>query len=379
MVRLLLAAGCAVAAAACSRSARISAEIDGAPSTDIVIRQQNINRFDILDTVRTDASGKFTYRVRIEKDDPDFFYIYKGGDKVASLLLQRGDHVHVSADTCGNYTVSGSVESERLAEVEKDYSDFCEVMDSLAREIELAGDDDNDRVTGLNRQLVKEYTTYYRSRVKYVMEHSASLTTIPVFYQTVADNFYVFSQDTDALHFRNISDSLAKVYPESRYVKALRDEAEARSRQLELRIRMQTAESIGFLDLELPDVKGSKVKLSDVDSRVILLCFWSPADALQKMDNVDLLKKAYVAYKDKGLEIYQVAIAADKPAWERVVNAQGLEWINVCDGLGQNSPSLGIYNVSRLPAYFLIVDGQLADMDIVDGKSLMSALREVLK
>ena len=96
------------------------------------------------------------------------------------------------------------------------------------------------------------------------------------------------------------------------------------------------------------------------------------------MFNLDVLKKVYGSYRDRGLEIYQVAIAVDKPSWERVVSAQGLEWTNVCDGLGWNSPAVRMYNVTRLPAYFLIVDGQLSDKVITDEESLVRALRETL-
>lgn len=361
----------------CDRPARISAEIKDAPSSEIVLRQQNVNRYDILDTVRTDASGKFRCKVKLDKGDPDFIYIYRNGRKLASLLLEAGDNVRVVADTAGTYSVQGSAESEKLEQVEHGYADFSARMDSLAAEIDNAGGDSR-KVSALSSEMTKLYTDYYRKCVRYVMENPHSLTVIPVFYQTVGGSFYVFSQDTDALHFRNAADSLATVYPDSRYVKALKDEADARTRQLEMRVRLQSAEQIGFLDIELPDTKGEKIKLSSVDAKAVLLYFWSPADAAQKMFNLDVLKDIYSKYRKKGLEIYQVAIASDKPSWERVVSAQGLEWINVCDGLGQNSPVVGKYNLTRLPAGFLIVDGQLSDKTFSDAASLRKALDEVL-
>lgn len=360
--------------ASCTQKAKISVEIQDAPSSEIVISQQNVNRYDILDTVKTDASGRFTCKVKVEDGDPDFFYLYRNGRKIASLLLQKGDEVYVKADTTGNYEVTGSDESYRLSLVEKEYSDFTSVMDSLVAEISAA---DGDRTAELNREIAREYTAYYRNRVKYVMENSRSLTVVPVFYQTVGGGLYVFSQDTDAIHFRNIADSLSAVYPDSRYVKALREEADARTRRLELMIRMQNADAVGYLDLELPDTQGRKVRLSDVDAKVVLLCFWSPDDAVQKMFNLDVLKNVYARYNDSGFEIYQVAISADKPAWERIVQAQGLEWVNVCDGLGTGSPAAARYNLSKLPSYFLIVDGEMSDRSVTDGKSLRKALKDI--
>ena len=332
----------ALMAAACSRPVRLSVEIQGAPSSDIVLCQQNVNRYDILDTVKTDESGRFSYKLELEKGNPDFIYIYRNGHKLASLLLSEGDRVSVSADTLGHYSVTGSEESEKLMYVDREYAAFTAAMDSLGRAVEAAGDD-RETVARLSGEMTGKYTDYYRQCVRYVMENSRSLTVVPVFFQTVGNSFYVFS-----------------VYPDSKYVRSLRQEAEARTRQLELRVRLQSAEQINFPDLELPDVKGNKVKLSDVDSKAVLVFFWSPADAEQKMFNLDVLKDIYATWHGKGLEIYQVAIATDKPAWERVVNAQGLGWINVCDGLGQNSPAVGQYNIWKLPSCFLIVGKGLA-------------------
>ena len=192
--------------AACSKPARISAEIKGAPASEIVLFQQNVNRYDILDTVKTDDSGRFTYKLDIEKGNPDFVYIYRNGHKLASLLLSDGDRVTVSADTSGHYTVSGSAESEKLMEVERKYAEFAAVMDSLGKAVESAGEDSRE-VARLGGEMTRKYTDYYRQCVRYVMENSRSLTVVPVFYQTVGNSFYVFSQDTDALHFRNAADS----------------------------------------------------------------------------------------------------------------------------------------------------------------------------
>ena len=367
----------AAMAAGCCKSAKLFVEVTGAPESEIVLMQQNVNKYDVLDTVKTDASGKFSFKVKMDKGDPDFVYLYRNGRKLSSLLLSAGDRVSVTADTTGNYTVSGSEESEKLMQVDKDYSAFTETMDSIASAINAAGDDEK-AVAELSRKMTRTYMDYYRKCVRYVMENSRSLTVIPVFYQTVSDSFYVFSQDTDALHFKNVADSLTTVYPDSKYVRALRQEADSRSKRLELRVRMQTAESVGYLDVEMPDTRGQKVRISDLDAKAVLLYFWSPDDALQKMFNLDVMKKVYADYRDKGLEIYQVAIAVDKPAWARIVSAQGLEWTNVCDGLGQNSPVVGMYNITKLPAYFLIADGALSDRVITDEASLRRALDDVL-
>lgn len=368
----------AVLLASCGRTARIEGSVAGLAKGDsVVVKLLDINVYKVLDTIPTDASGHFRYSIEVGKGQPEFVYLFRNDVKLASLLLERGDRVSVTSDTLGNYTVSGSPESEKLSQVEKDFAVFTSRFAALADSLDAAASSAEDAAR-LRREMVREYTDYYRSRVKYILENSHSLTVVPVLYQSVSAGLPVFGQETDAIHFRNICDSLETVYPESRYVKSLRNEAKRRSDLLSLKIRIENAPQLSYPDLELPDVMSEKVKLSEVDAKVVLLHFWTSSDAAQKMFNLDVLKPVYKDYHSKGLEIYQVALDADKAVWARTVKDQGLEWINVCDGLGLASPAVATYNLSRLPVTFVISSGELVDSKITDEASLRRLLDRLL-
>lgn len=362
--------------AACTPSAKINGTIESAPSTDVIVKLLDINRYEILDTVSTDASGRFSYKVEIEKGQPEFVYLFHNDTKIASLLLEAGDNVSVSADTLGNYTVEGSEESQKLAQVEKDYAAAIGRLSSIAAKMDNASDKE---LAELRRAIGKEYVDYYRSRVLYILQNSTSLTAVPVLYQNFGADLPVFSQTTDAIHFVNVSDSLATVYPDSKYVKALRKEAERRFGFLELESAIMNAQEVGYPDIELPDIKGEKVKLSEVDSKVIMIYFWSAADASQKMFNLDVLKSLYDDYNGRGFEIYQVALDPDKTGWAQVVKQQDLPWVNVCDIRGADSPYVMTYNIGSLPSVFIISDGELVDGQVVDEKSLRKLLDRLTK
>ena len=361
----------------CCSNAVIDGSLADAPSSQVVVKLLDVNRFDVLDTVSVDADGRFAYKMHIEKGQPEFVYLFHGDKRIASLLLDRGDKVIVKTDTTGVYEVEGSEDCRLLAEVEKEFSDFSSSFLSLASRLEQAVPG-SDNARELTREMGRVYTEYYRDRVKYVMEHPYSLTVIPVFYQSAGENLPVFGQDTDAIHFRNICDSLETVYPESKYVKSLRAEAERRADFLELRVRLQGAEEVGFPDIELSDVNAVRHRLSDVDAKVIMVHFWSSGDAMQKMFNLDVLRPVYGDFHSKGFEIYQVALDADKAVWARTVKDQGLEWINVCDVLGLNSPAARSYNVGSLPVSFFIADGELVNATVSDEASLRALLRRLL-
>lgn len=364
-------------AASCGRTARINALISDASSSDIVVKMLNVNTFDILDTVTLDQDGKMAYKLELDKGQIEFVYLYYGGKRIASLLLQPGDKVSVVADTLGSYTVEGSEESAKLAQVEMDYAAALKKMTEMSEALENA--QTTEQAVAMRQELAQEYVSYYRDRVKYIMQNSRSMSVVPVLYQTLGANLPVFAQKTDAIHFKAMADSLALSYPDSRYVKALRKEAERRMGYLEMDAIINSAQQIGYPDVELPDIDGQKRKLSEVDAKVILVQFWTASDLSQKMFNVDVLKGLYKDFHSKGLEIYQISLDADKILWAQVVKQQKHPWISVCDSRGTASPYAASYNIQMLPSMFIISNGELVDGKVVDETSLRKLLKDLLK
>ena len=365
------------ALASCASKASVEGTIAGASDAQVVVKLLDVNRYTVLDTIKTDAKGKFAYSIEVEEGMPEFVYLFYKNNKVASLLLEKGDKVAVETDTLGrNCVLSGSEESAKLLQVEKDLALTAAKLDKLSDK--LIATKDQKEAKAISSEITKEYISYYRSRVQYVMENSKSLTSIPVLYQSFSSELPVFGQLTDALHFDMVCDSLETVYPASRYVKALRKEAQTRMNELNLSAKIQEAPQIGFPDIELPDIKGEKVKLSEVDAKVVMIHFWTAADATQKMFNLDVLKPVYDEFHKKGFEIYQVSLDVDKGLWARVVKEQALPWINVCDSRGAASPYAGAYNIPAVPATFILANGELVDGKVVDEKSLRKLIKGLL-
>lgn len=364
---LLIASVILALATSCADNARINGILSDAPDTDVLVKQLTGSSFNVLDTLTTDADGAYSYKMPVAKGQPEFVYLYKGETRIASLILMAGDRVRVVSDTLGKYSVEGSQESARLQEVEAEFSAFMGRMNAAA----MAGD---------NAALSREYVDYYRSRVAYVVANPTSLSTIPVLFQKINENFPVFSQKTDALHFQSVHDALAGEYPDSKWVGILADEARRRSNLLNLDMQIKDIEALGFPDLNLPSVDGTPVRLSEVNAKVILVYFWTASDPAQKMFNQDVLIPAYNDFHKKGFEIYSVSMDVEKGIWASAVKNQDLPWINVCDGLGVDSPAAKNYNVrGLLPVAYVIIDGTLSEKTIQGEKELRNLLSANLK
>ena len=355
--------------------AKVDGIIEGAPASEVVIGKLDVNQLVILDTLTTDQDGKFQYELEVMKGNPEFVYVYYEGAKVASLLLEADDEVTVNVPVEGETLIEGSDESAKFMQVELEHSAMSALFAEYAAQLENASQSQYDNVV---RQMTENYREYNKKSIRYVMQNSHSLTAIPVLYRTLGD-LPLFAMSTDAVLFTSIADSLATVYPDSKFVKSLRADADARMAELDLIRRLEMAEEVGYLDVALPGLDGSIKKLSEVDSKVVLLYFWTSSRANQNNFNIDVLKKLYNDYHKKGFDIYQVSLDVDKVHWATTVMGQNLPWTNVCDIRGAASEYVTLYNLQALPAAFVISNGELVDGELVDEASFRKLLDKLLK
>lgn len=370
---IILTVAAAAVLSSCGGRTSISGSIKDCGDAPVTVRLLDVNKYKTLDTLKVKKDGSFSYKMDVAEGQPEFVYLFRGDANVAAVILNAGDKVKISADTLGNYSVEGSKESEMLLQANKDFQDFMSRFSSTASSLTV------DNAREVRADLSRQYVDYYRRCVKYVLSNSKSLSVIPVFYQKINDNFPVFGQASDGMLFNAIADSLSTVYPDSRYVAALRKEAGNRKNTLEMNERLRLAGSLSYPDIELPGLDGKKVKLSSLEGKVVLVNFWTaPADGA-KLYNMDVLKPVYDRFKGKGLAIYSVNIDTDKALWANIVKNQGLEWTSVCDGLGTASPVITMYNVKNLPYNCFIVNGEMSDSHALTLPEITAFLNKTLR
>ena len=366
---LLLATSC--------HYARLEGRVEGVDSDTLIVEKQFVNYKLATDTLVTRPDGSFSCKLSFDSPNPEFYFLTYHGTRLASLLVKQGDKIRVEADTLGRCSIEGSEESARMMESDKEYAKINNRCYALA--LRLEGLPQNTKhAANLRREYYENYIKLYRQSVRYIVENNHSLTSVPVIFRKLGD-LPVFNQRMDALHYRSLADTLATLYPTSPYVRSLQKEATARMKQLDYSERMDTVAVVGFPEIELPDIRSEKIKLSSVDSKVIILHFWTSTDGAQKLFNQDVLKPLYQKYQAKGLQIYQVALDADKFGWAQVVKAQNMPWINVCDIRGGASTNVMLYNVTNLPTTYVIADGEMYAEQPTDAESLRKIVAKILK
>lgn len=248
-----------------------------------------------------------------------------------------------------NYTVEGSEESELLRRFYQPFVAGMQRLDALSSSPETYRMTDEE-IRRIESEYWAEYRRIKHEQIKFIVEHKSSLAGVYALYQRLPGETYLFNLDGDVIYYRMVAEAIEERYPESSYLPLLASEIARMDARQNL---MSNIAETNFPDVELPDMFGRKVRLSSLQGKVVLVDFWSAELGNSNAINAEL-KEVYAEYADRGFEIYQIGVDVSKDIWINAVQEQQLPWISVCDFRGRNSPALGLYNVQKLPANFLI-------------------------
>ncbi|MDR2563219.1 MAG: TlpA family protein disulfide reductase [Prevotellaceae bacterium] len=381
--KLLVALSAATLAFSCADKASINGRVKNADK-ELLELSLNIAPVRTLDTCRLKSEGKFAFKYEFKNDYPVFLLlnVLKQNERVplATLLLEKGENVVIESDYAqpGAYTVKGSKGSELVKELNEKMLTVTASYDSLSRILKQTAENDSLR-TRINKETGSLFIKYKQWLIRFIINNSKSYAAYMAMYQRMPNGFALFGKEQDAIYYRTLADSLETLYPKSPYIKQLRDDYKQLINAKAIQEMIENAQEVnGIPDVKLPDSEGREIALSSLRGKVVLLSFWSPEDKGLLMDNMELLE-TYGKYSSKGFEIYQISLDQSRDRWLQAVHNQQLPWISVSDMKGVNSPVVGLYNLTKLPANFLIdKNGELIARDIF-GKTLEQNIEQALK
>lgn len=132
----------------------------------------------------------------------------------------------------------------------------------------------------------------------------------------------------------------------------------------------RTAVGKRYADFEMQTPDGSKVRLSDYvkRNRLTLVDLWVGWVCGERKPEIDILKKAYADYHDKGLEIVGVSFDTDGDTWRKAIADNGLTWPQMCDFRGSKSGIFTSWGFDSFPNTCLInQDGYVVARGFRDG------------
>ena len=379
MKKLLLSA-CVAIALCCSCSdtnSKISGKIDNAtPDCKVYLDHIDITQITKVDSVEVNGKGEFTFKVKVE--NPEFYQLrYTGSNNNIYLLAEKDStqYVTINSNASTDYTVNGSILSNELKKVVTQLYNSRNALNGIYNEM----DNNPQAIDSLTRVASQVIISQMQFSRRYIIDNAGSPVTYFVLYQKL-NNDYVLSLPTNLNYYRAVATNLNKSYPNAKYSKFVVNHT---TKLLEQNTNAQINSLIANYSRDLPelrlvDSKGKEFDIEQLRGKTILLDFamiTAQETAAYQLELAEIHKK----YASKGLVIVQVCFDKSKILWEASKRENNIKWICLLDEKGENSKILTDWNISTIPANYIIDKNFKIVGKNQFGANLSDYLKDILK
>jgi hypothetical protein len=387
LIKKFIALFCLIALfASCKRNDEIviKGKISDSSFPKVYLLEMNLGDVKVLDSLSLGGNGSFKFKIKAT--EPGFYYLKFSYKKFVSLLAKPGERIKVQVDGSNfssHYTIEGSVGSEQVKMLNDKLVSTKLAIDSLRALYK-----EKEKTPGfdtISRNLDEKYKAVIKDQryfsIKFIIEHLNSLASILALYQELDEGEYVLNQNRDVQYVKLVSDTLRKYYPKSKFVVSLWNERERLLSKMSL-MRVQSmglkAKTEAYPEIKLPSVKGDSIKLTSVKAKYMLVNFWSMRnkESVYAFGNI---VKIYNDYHKMGFEIYNIALDEDLETWRHFIKSNNIPGIQVIDQQGGNSYYARLYNVTNLPASYLIDKNNNIVAKDIYGSDLVNKLEELTR
>jgi peroxiredoxin len=101
------------------------------------------------------------------------------------------------------------------------------------------------------------------------------------------------------------------------------------------------------------DINGNTQNMKEIKAKAKLIVFYA-SDCSHCQEALPGLIEIYNMYKDKGLEGFGIALDNNQRKWKSEIKKLNLNWINLSDLKGLESPLIKTYNISSTPTIIIL-------------------------
>lgn len=333
----------------------VKGTISEAKGQMLYLEASGIDGIEALDSVQLGSSGSYKFTGK-QPESPEYYRL-RIEDQIINFSIDSTETVSINAplaNMSSDYTVEGSEESQKIKELSLKQMD-------LQKQVDLLFQNDARLTPRTLQDSLFRMVNRYKQDVKanYIFNDPTKASAYFALFQKLG-NFLIFdplNSREDIKCFAAVATSLNNNYPHAVrtkniyniVMKGMRNMRAPQQKVLE--IPEDKIKVANIIDIELNDLKGNTHRLTDLEGKVVMLDFTVYQNAISPSRNL-ALRELYDKYAKQGFEIYQISLDADEHFWK--TSADNLPWICVRDPNGIYSNYLAIYNVTNLPAFFLI-------------------------
>ena len=295
----------------------------------------------LVDSIAIDEQGSFS--IHGTAPEPELFELVAGSETFM-LVLQNGETAQMDIDLNNpqDYRITGSETSVQLKTLHQIRERFRTVQETLQTEFEERldrGDDQSDIQSDLiekHQQYTSELSADLLKFAEDNEENLAGFLAVLVLYSS--------DPSTHEEAIVAYTEQARKRFPNNDLVQSF---AEHMDEIKPLSIG-QTAP-----DFRSTSPEGKEIKLSDLRGQYVLLDFWAAWCTPCRQENPNIVAQ-YHDFKDKGFTVFGVSLDRDRSAWLKAIQDDKLEWTQVSDLQMWDSPAARLYQITAIPASFMI-------------------------
>lgn len=335
-----------------------------ADSSQVLLQKRDsTGRYQPIDTAYI-LNNAFRFEGQTEKMDM-YTMRFESLRSVAAPIVVENISLRFSApvDSLAYMKVSGSDQNDWLMEYMVHSRSMNEIRKTFQDDMRKAYyEQDSVAYAALveeSKELVQKNIDFAKT---FIQEHPQSLMSLSIL-EDVARRKSLPALTVDSL-YQGLDDDLKS-----------RDAGES----IREFIEKEKNTSIGALapDFIGPDPEGNEIILSGVRGKVTLIDFWAAWCKPCRAENPNI-RRVYQKYKDQGFTIVGVSLDKESKDWTDAIAQDGLEWNHVSNLMVWQDPIAQMYNVSAIPAAFLLDEnGKIVGKDL-RGPDLETAVAALL-
>ena len=355
-------------------------KIDNAAGKTLYLSNIGIKGNIVLDSIKIKQDGSYTF-CQPQPASYDFFFIAINGEKPIIFAIDSTETVTINSDAndfYNAYTVEGNIESQKIKEMNELQAALEKQVNGMLKSTSPAIVKTRNEIYSLigefKKNISKQYIIPAPDKASAYYALSLSLNGEPLFQPKNNRN--------DSKCFAAVATSLKLRFPNAKRTQHLCKVAEEAmiatrpTKTKNIEVKEADITTTGLFDIKLPGIEGDSISLSSFAGKVVLLDFTIYEDAKISSRNINL-REIYNKFHDKGFEIYQISYDTREHFWQQ--SASNLPWTCVRDGDGAYSSYIKLYNVQRLPTFYLINRENEITLRDAQIENLEKEIEELLK
>lgn len=353
----------------------VSGNITEAKDSMLYFENMSLDGPVAVDSVKLSADGTFSF----SDDAPSApeFYRLRIASQIINLSVDSTETITVKASypqMSTGYTVEGSQECLTIKDLAIRQINLQSFVIGIENNPAIGYDAAEDTI----HRVIEQYKDFIKRN--YIYKQPMKASSYFALFQALGSRLIFNPRESkeDIKAFAAVATSWDSYYPGSLRGENLHNiaiEGMKNVRIIENKIAAgqqgidpSKVNTTNIIEIALPDNHGNVRRLTDMKGKPVILDFhvFASEGSLQRIMQ---LREIYNKYHSRGLEIFQVSLDPDEHFWKTQTAA--LPWICVRDADTTGSRLLMLYNIQKLPTFFLVDktntlykrDAQIKDLD----------------